>query len=390
MIISICKGIGSPTDSSIFTKILMVRRTYIIYLILIAFISCKANQKERLIFKKNQRKYFTSVTSKKLQIDSTSIRALEIYDNYIAYAGSNGHYGVLIFDYIQSENNVNSIVISDRYDSSVTSLGINPSFRSLAITDSKVFFLSIGSPALLYSYNISTKKIDQVYEDLDQRNFYDSMSFWNSQEGIAIGDPIENCLSILITRDGGNSWDKISCNNFPNSLEGEAAFAASDTNIKVIGNKTWIVSGGGASRIFYSPDKGITWEVYSTPLLQGKSTQGAYTMDFYNDKSGIIYGGDYTMPFQNISNIASTIDGGKTWHLRASGSNDGYKSCVQYVPNSNGNEIVAMGFTGITYSSNGGNSWTKLSNEAFLSFRFINDTTAIASGTNKLAFLEFK
>ncbi len=142
--------------------------------------------------------------------------------------------------------------------------------------------MSIGSPALLYRYDIEAKTIKLVHVDSNEKIFYDSMTFWNPQEGIALGDPIEGCLSILITRDGGNNWNRVSCDNLPKTKEGEAAFAASDTNIKIIGNQTWIVSGGGASRVFYSPDQGSTWEVYSTSLLQGKTTQGAYTMDFYN------------------------------------------------------------------------------------------------------------
>jgi hypothetical protein len=30
------------------------------------------------------------------------------------------------------------------------------------------------------------------------------------------------------------------------------------------GNNTWIVSGGMKARVFYSADKGNTWEVYDT------------------------------------------------------------------------------------------------------------------------------
>ncbi len=63
--------------------------------------------------------------------------------------------------------------------------------------------------------------------------FYDALDFWNDLEGIAIGDPTEDCMSIIITRDGGNTWTKLLCENLPKVKEGEAAFAASDTNIAI-------------------------------------------------------------------------------------------------------------------------------------------------------------
>jgi photosystem II stability/assembly factor-like uncharacterized protein len=40
------------------------------------------------------------------------------------------------------------------------------------------------------------------------QGFYDSMKFWNKNEGIAMGD-LNDCLSIIITRDGGNTWNKV-------------------------------------------------------------------------------------------------------------------------------------------------------------------------------------
>ena len=75
-------------------------------------------------------------------------------------------------------------------------------------------------------------------------------------EGVAIGDPVDGCMSVLTTRNGGASWNKVSCDVLPLSIEGEAAFAASDTNIAIVGNQTWVATGGLSSRILMSHDKG--------------------------------------------------------------------------------------------------------------------------------------
>jgi photosystem II stability/assembly factor-like uncharacterized protein len=236
--------------------------------------------------------------------------------------------------------------------------------------------MSIGSPSKLFRNNKATGFKDMVFTDVHPKAFYDSMEFWNDQEGIAMGDPTEDCLSVIVTRDGGNSWQKLSCDTLP--------------KVKIIGDETWIVSGGKQSRVFYSSNKGLTWEVTETPIIQGEPTQGAYTMDFYDRNRGIIYGGDYTDPTMNTNNIAITSNGGKTWNVAGNGTNDGYKSCVQYVPNRDGKELVAIGFTGISYSKDGGANWKALSKESFLSFRFLNDTVAYASGRNRIAKLIFR
>jgi len=216
------------------------------------------------------------------------------------------------------------------------------------------------------------------------------MAFWNDEEGIAMGDPVDNCISIIITRDGGKTWKKISCEDLPIAAEGEAAFAASNSNIAIQGDKTWILSGGLRSRVFFSADKGASWEVFDTPIIQGTATQGGYSMDFYNENKGFIIGGDYTKPDENQANKAITKDGGKTWDLVAVGQEPGYKSSVRYVPGKNGEELIAVGFTGISYSKDAGKKWENLSSEGFYTIRFLNDSTAYAAGKNRIAKLNFR
>ena len=71
----------------------------------------------------------------------------------------------------------------------------------------------------MYKLNADREKSEVVYKETHPNAFYDSMEFWNDQEGLAIGDPTEECMSIIITRDGGESWNKISCDNLPKVIE---------------------------------------------------------------------------------------------------------------------------------------------------------------------------
>jgi photosystem II stability/assembly factor-like uncharacterized protein len=216
------------------------------------------------------------------------------------------------------------------------------------------------------------------------------MQFLDDQFGVAMGDPIADCLNVIITTDGGNSWQKIPCENLPKVTKGEAAFAASNTNVILRGNCIFMVSGGKKSRCFVSNNKGKTWQVYETPIVQGKEMTGIFTADFYDEKIGFIAGGNYEEQSNNSKNKALTKDGGKTWKLVGEKQSFGYASCVQFVPNGKGKKIVCLGGTGIHYSSNFGKSWKKLSDILDLyTFRFANDSTAYAAGKNKIVQLNF-
>lgn len=319
-----------------------------------------------------------SVEIETIYEDSVSIRALEILDDgSVAFAGSNGKYGL----YNPSSKVWNTAVM--RQDS------LTPNFRAVAHTAEDFFMLSIESPALLYKTG-NSGAMELVYEETDPKAFYDSMRFWNDQEGIAMGDPTENCISIIITRDGGKTWTKVSCDNLPEAAEGEAAFAASNSNIAVYENNAWIITGGMKSRVLHTGDKGKTWEIYDTPLKQGTPTTGGYSIDFYNANLGVIIGGDYKNPKGNEANKAITKDGGKTWELLADKEDPGHRSNVQFVPGSEGQELLTVSYYSIDYSKDQGATWKNLSSEGFFTVRFLNDSTAYAAGNGSIARLTFK
>ena len=156
------------------------------------------------------------------------------------------------------------------------------------------------------------------------------------------------------------------------------------------GDNTWIATGGNVSRVLYSPDKGATWEVYDTPIIQGIGTTGMYSIDFYDELNGFAIGGDYTKPSDNSANKIRTEDGGKTWTLVGVNENPDYRSCVQYIPNGEGQELVVIGFNGIDYSNDAGSTWTHLSDEGFYTIRFIDENTAYAAGKGRISKLTFK
>lgn len=340
-------------------------RNLILFTIFCLIISCSSEPK---------RVPFTTVEVLNLHEETLSVRAIELMGNSLAFAANKGTFGTIDL----TTNKVRSNI--EKYHTSI------PEFRSVAHTIEDFFMLSVGNPALLFKTG-EGGKMELVYKEEGEGVFYDAITFWNDQEGVAVGDSRNGCLSIIITRDGGATWQKQECSLLPEGIAGEGAFAASNTNIKIVGHNTWVAT---TKRMLFSPDKGKSWTAYTTPVQSLKDTEGIFSIDFYDDKLGFAMGGDFTKPNDSIANKAITKDGGKTWKLIADGKAPGYKSCVQFVPNSNGKELVTVGFTGISYSNDMGETWTELSKDSFYTIRFKNDTIAYAAGNNRISKLTFR
>lgn len=328
----------------------------------ILIIQCKKKPEQRAI----------QLSFEEIAVPNSSIRAIyPLKDSTLFYATSDGYMGMVL----PNMKNVKDKRIF--YDT------ITPHFRAIASNGTNIFILSVGNPALLYKLNDG--ELELVYKEKHEKVFYDAMAFFDEKHGIAMGDPTDNCLSVILTEDGGNTWKKIPCVKLPETVEGEAAFAASNSNIAIYKDRVWMVTGGKKSRVFRSLNRGKNWQVFDTPIISGGEMTGIYSIDFYDKKHGIIIGGDWNNKTVNTGNKAITKNGGKTWELVQDGREPGYKSCVQYVPDTGGQEVFAVGTTGISFSNNGGITWKKLSDKSYFTIRFVNKNMAWLAGDQKIA-----
>src|SRR6185503_663051 len=185
----------------------------------------------------------------------------------------------------------------------------------------------------------------QVYSTEQKGVFLDAMAFWDARHGIALSDPVDGRFFLLLTSDGGRSWQRVPPDRLPPTLEGEAAFAASGSCLTVFGgSNVWIGTGAGAkARVFRSTDRGRTWSVAETPVHAGNSSSGIFSVAFRDARHGVAVGGDYQQPKGAVPNVALTDDGGRTWRV-AKGALPGiYMSGVSFAGRS---RAVAVGLAG--------------------------------------------
>ncbi len=236
-------------------------------------------------------------------------------------------------------------------------------FRDVhAFNENLAFVISAGLPAKIYKTTDGGNNWEAVYSNTKEGVFFDAMDFWDEQHGIAFSDPIDGHLFIIITDNGGETWQEVPKKNIPPVIEGEAGFAASGTCLTVQGDKNvWIGTGGKAARVFRSTNRGKTWKVSATPITQGKPSTGIFSLRFKDAFNGIATGGDYANDTLRTNSAATTADGGKTWKPMVHNPS-GYKSCVTYMDRQ---KLIAVGTSGTDISNNGGESWQKIDATAY-------------------------
>ncbi|MBX2894238.1 MAG: hypothetical protein KF763_02255 [Cyclobacteriaceae bacterium] len=261
-------------------------------------------------------------------------------------------------------------------------------FRTLYAFDaSTALVANAGSPGYILRTTDGGKSWQMVYTNTHASIFMDGVDFWNAQEGVIYGDPIDGRMFLLFTKDGGKTWSEPALKTRPQLNTGEASFAASGTGIRCYDkHKLIIATGGKTSRLFISDNRGKTWRNSAPPALQGKESAGIFSVSFQN-KMGVVVGGDFVQDSVKTKNSFFTRDGGKTWYEAAIAPN-GYRECVEFI---SPQVLVTTGPTGTEYSTDGGKSWINLSSDkGFHTVRKArNGNLIIIAGNNTVGRVKF-
>ena len=209
-------------------------------------------------------------------------------------------------------------------------------------------------------------------------SFANNVYFWNEQEGMCHGDVKDGYFEIYTTSNGGSTWTRVPAANITNGtpLSGEGGWTSC---IDVTGNT--VLFGTNKGRVFISDDKGLTWRV-SNANITAVSNGGINVIAFKDPMNGIV--AQTTAPVQ----VRRTSDGGATWeNITPAGAfltND-----INFVPGTENTYVstgAATGATGISYSRDGGSTWTLFGgtgSKQFLAADFFSSTVGYAGGFNE-------
>ena len=208
-----------------------------------------------------------------------------------------------------------------------------------------------------------------------EKAFYDAIACWDRNNCIAMSDPVDGKFLLINTKDGGTNWRSMDNDKMPSAKEGEAAFAASGTCLITQGkNNVFLVTGGSAARVFRSNNRGLSWLVADTPIVKGTAGSGIFSIAMFDEKNGVIVGGNYEKPDEVMHNLAVTSDGGRTWKLGTGLT--GYRSAVGQVTRS---IIVVAGTNGSNISYSGGNKWAPIEKSLGSAYKTTLGFNAVAS-----------
>lgn len=239
-------------------------------------------------------------------------------------------------------------------------------FRDIEAFDSlTALVIAIAEPAYILKTKDGGSTWRPVFYDTTKGMFLDAMDFVTDSIGVVVGDPINGKAFIHVTKDGGETWKDIETEvglPKPKLAEGEAFFASSGTNVKLMWNTPLkrfdfiYVTGGKKSRLFVD---GVPLEI---PIVQGLESTGANSLDITPNYEGIIVGGDFSKDSVSTNNcVLFNFKGGPKFFL-PSVPPKGYKSSVAFL---NRKFVVCCGTSGVDFSKDGGKTWKQISKESF-------------------------
>ena len=236
-------------------------------------------------------------------------------------------------------------------------------FRDIHAFDaSRIILMSAGPGTLSRIFTVENGiEWQENFVMQDSLGFLDCIDFWDENRGIAFGDTIDEYPFILLTRDGGTTWDRAPVDQMPKAGKGEGGFAASGTCVTTKADGiAWIATGAsGNARILLTRDYGASWESTESPIIKGEAA-GHTSIDFVDKKNGFTTGGDLATADDYTENCAFTKDGGATWALTSQPITKGAFYGGSTVQFENQNFTFACGPNGLDYTSDSGLTWNQL------------------------------
>jgi photosystem II stability/assembly factor-like uncharacterized protein len=236
---------------------------------------------------------------------------------------------------------------------------------ALDATTALVLSIGPGDTSRIYRTVDGGATWEERFRYTGPKAFLDAMTFGDAQHGVAFSDSVDGRFVVFTTADGGRTWIPVPPDRLPPALPEEGAFAASGTNIAMLGaDRIWI--GTSKSRVLRSTDGGRSWSVHATPVAMGQAT-GIFSIAFRDASNGIVVGGNYQQEEEARDNVAVTDDGGRTWVRPPATGLSGFRSVVAWLPG-RGRTLLTIGPRGSDWSAADGHSWTPAGGDGYDAF----------------------
>ena len=253
-------------------------------------------------------------------------------------------------------------------------------FRDIeAFDDNTAIIMGIDCPARILKTTNGGDSWTIMFEDTTKGMFLDAMEFQHEKSGVVIGDPISGKGFVAKLTD--NVWKPNDMKRRPPLDSGEAFFASSGTNIRMLDKHDMVAISGGVHSILLIDNKKI-----KLPLLQGKESTGANSIAVKDANTFMIVGGDFMQKDSTTGNYCYTTDKGKTW-IPSQQPPTGYRSCVEYLGKSN---WITCGLNGVDVTNDDGLHFRKISEEGFHACRKAKNGNAVffAGGKGRIGKLD--
>jgi hypothetical protein len=201
----------------------------------------------------------------------------------------------------------------------------------------------------------------------------DVVHFFNTNDGVCLGNPFSGEFEIYTTTNGGTDWIKVPGTNIPNPLSAETGLPGC---YSAIHDTIWF--GTGLGRVYKSTDKGLHWNVSVATIMSGK-----FVKPVFRD-------GSHGLLLDELSGtglLCETFDGGITW-TKVDYTGPNYSGDLAYVPGTP-NTWVRSGFLtgtqGCAYSFDGGHTWTDFpgtTGSQFAQMAWVSDHCGWSGGIN--------
>ncbi len=181
-------------------------------------------------------------------------------------------------------------------------------------------------------------------------SFGNIVHFFNSTNGLVIGDPVNNKYEMYKTTDGGNTWTTLATAPVPLNAD-EYGYVGGKVSF---GEHLWLTSNTG--RILHTANQGATWDSYFSPIDDFAGAESSGTMSFSSATYGLLV--------DNNGWLWYTEDGGANWDIKDAVNY--YNGDVKYIPGTS-NSFITTGIAvdstlglGTAYSTDGGNTWINI------------------------------